>query len=87
MCVRGRGELLRSRVLDALGLVAEVTARPAVAYPNSGEDWAAGSVVGDSAYDVSLAPAWNRAGAAYIGGCCRVGPRDIAALAAAVNGA
>jgi homocysteine S-methyltransferase len=78
-----------SGVLDALGLVAEVTAGPAVAYPNSGEDWAAGkrSWEGDSAYDVSLASAWNRAGAAYIGGCCRVGPRDIAALAAAVNGA
>jgi homocysteine S-methyltransferase len=57
-----------------------------VAYPNSGEDWQAESRrwEGGSSYDVSLAPAWVEAGAAYVGGCCRVGPSDIAALATAV---
>jgi len=76
-----------SDVLPAVGLAAEVTRRPAVAYPNSGEEWTArtGRWVGGSSYDESLAPSWVRAGAGYLGGCCRTGPRDIAALAAAVN--
>ncbi|MGH3331325.1 MAG: homocysteine S-methyltransferase [Nocardioidaceae bacterium] len=74
-------------VLHAVGLAAEVTGRPAVAYPNSGERWDARTRrwEGGSSYDVSLVPGWIRAGAAYVGGCCRVGPRDIATLAAAIN--
>jgi homocysteine S-methyltransferase len=76
-----------SDVLHAVGLAAKVTGRPAVAYPNSGEEWEPRTRrwEGGSSYDVSLASGWIQAGAAYIGGCCRVGPRDIAALAAAVN--
>jgi homocysteine S-methyltransferase len=76
-------------VLPAVGLAAEVTGRPAVAYPNSGEEWAAESRrwAGGLSYDVSLAPGWVGAGARYVGGCCRVGPGDIAALAAAIDGA
>lgn len=76
-----------SDVLDAVRPVAEVTDRPAVACPKSGEQWGAGERRwrGDSAYDVSLASEWAQAGTAYVGGCCRVGPRDIAALAAAVK--
>jgi homocysteine S-methyltransferase len=70
-------------VLPALRAAAEVTDKPLVAYPNSGEDWDAvrRRWRGGSAYDVSLAPAWVEAGARYVGGCCRVGPDDIAALA------
>jgi len=57
--------------------------KPAVAYPNSGEAWDAearswtgpGSVV-----DAALAREWVAAGAAYVGGCCRVGSADIARL-------
>lgn len=69
-------------VLDAVRLAVEVTGRPAVAYPNSGEGWdAAGRTwVGGSAYDVGLVPDWVRAGASYVGGCCRVGPDTIAAV-------
>ena len=76
-----------SDVLDAVTLAARVTGRPGIAYPNSGEDWDASKRrwAGDASYDVSLVPSWIEAGAAYVGGCCRVGPRDIAALAAAVN--
>jgi homocysteine S-methyltransferase len=76
-----------SDVLPAVRLAVEVTGRPAVAYPNSGEDWEARTRQwhGGSSYDVSLAADWIRAGASYVGGCCRVGPRDIAALAVAVH--
>lgn len=74
-------------VLEAVSLAAQVTRKPAVAYPNSGEAWNARtrSWEGGSGYDARLAPAWVRAGAGYLGGCCRVGPRDIAAVAAAVH--
>jgi homocysteine S-methyltransferase len=66
----------------------EVTGKPAVAYPNSGEGWDAetrswtgsGSIV-----DAALALEWVAAGAAYVGGCCRVGSADIAQLAAGVR--
>jgi homocysteine S-methyltransferase len=70
-------------VLDAVRLATSVTGLPAVAYPNSGEDWDASARTwrGGSAYDVGLVPAWVEAGAGYVGGCCRVGPEDIAALA------
>lgn len=74
-------------VLHAVGLAAKLSGRPAVAYPNSGEEWDARTRhwAGGSSYDVSLVPSWIHAGAAYVGGCCRVGPQGIAALAAAVN--
>ncbi|HEX6875160.1 MAG TPA: homocysteine S-methyltransferase [Nocardioidaceae bacterium] len=76
-----------SDVLDAVRLAAEVTGKPAVAYPNSGEAWqsSTGRWAGGASYDVGLARGWVAAGARYVGGCCRVGPRDIAALAAAVG--
>jgi homocysteine S-methyltransferase len=74
-------------VLPAVALAAEVTGLPAVAYPNSGEAWDAEARRwrGGTSYDVGLARDWVRAGAAYVGGCCRVGPHAIAALAAAVT--
>jgi homocysteine S-methyltransferase len=61
----------------------EVTGKPAIAYPNSGEGWdpdsrswtGSGAVV-----DAALAREWVAAGAAYVGGCCRVGSADIARL-------
>ena len=36
--------------------------------------------------DPDLARSWVDAGAAYVGGCCRVGPNEIARLAAALSG-
>lgn len=76
-----------SDVRPAVELAVEATGRPAVAYPNSGEEWDARERrwQGGTSYDVDLARGWVEAGAAYVGGCCRVGPRDIAALAAAVT--
>ena len=76
-----------SDVLPAVVLATKITGKPAVAYPNSGEEWAARQRrwEGGSSYDSHLAADWIEAGAAYVGGCCRVGPGDIAALAAAVT--
>jgi homocysteine S-methyltransferase len=70
-------------VLEALEVARSVTGKPGVAYPNSGQGWDTGthSWSGPSAYDVTLAPSWVEAGAAYVGGCCQVGPSDITALA------
>lgn len=70
-------------VLPALEIARTVSGRPGVAYPNSGHGWDSGTHTwsGSASYDVTLAPAWVAAGAAYVGGCCQVGPADIAALA------
>ncbi|NJP45176.1 homocysteine S-methyltransferase [Actinacidiphila epipremni] len=71
-------------VLPAVELAVAVTGKPAVAYPNSGEQWnaAARRFEGTPAFAPALATAWQAAGARLIGGCCRVGPAQIAALRA-----
>lgn len=60
------------------------TTKPVVVYPNSGEQYdAAGHCWhGHGAAWVDAAPAWVAAGARLVGGCCRTGPEDIAALRA-----
>ncbi|HET8599975.1 MAG TPA: homocysteine S-methyltransferase [Segeticoccus sp.] len=70
-------------VLEAVRLAVATTGRPAVAYPNSGEQWDATlrRWRGGAAFDVGLVPVWVEAGAAYVGGCCRVGPPTISAVA------
>ncbi|MGW1182402.1 homocysteine S-methyltransferase [Streptomyces drozdowiczii] len=69
----------------AVRAAVEATGRPAVAYPNSGERWdaASGSWTGDATFDPGRVAAWRAAGARLVGGCCRVGPKEIARLAAA----
>ncbi|WP_432128019.1 homocysteine S-methyltransferase [Streptomyces sp. bgisy082] len=64
-----------------------VTGKPAVVYPNSGEHWDARARDwrGGSAFDPGRAAAWVRSGARLVGGCCRVGPSGIAALAEALT--
>ncbi|MFB8044098.1 homocysteine S-methyltransferase [Streptomyces hydrogenans] len=70
----------------ALTVAAEVTGKPGVVYPNSGERWDAttrawrGGTAFGPAEAPGLAAAWEAAGARLIGGCCRVGPGTIAAL-------
>lgn len=73
-------------VLPAVETAVAVTGKPAVAYPNSGETWDAGGRrwTGSATTPTTLAHDWLTAGASYIGGCCRVGPSDIRALAAAL---
>jgi homocysteine S-methyltransferase len=67
----------------AVALASRVTGKPAVVYPNSGEQWdaAARDWRGGSAYDPARVRAWHSAGARLVGGCCRVGPREIGELA------
>jgi homocysteine S-methyltransferase len=76
-----------SEVLPAAGLVAEVTDKPAVVYPNGGGDWDAQkrSWGGGSDDVAALAPDWVSAGARLVGGCCRVGPDEIGRLAASLT--
>jgi S-methylmethionine-dependent homocysteine/selenocysteine methylase len=57
--------------------------KPVVVYPNSGEGWdAAGRRwTGSPGIDADAVPRWVEAGARLVGGCCRVRPQHIAAIA------
>jgi homocysteine S-methyltransferase len=77
-------------VLAAVATARDVTGKPVIVYPNSGEGWDAHrrTWVGKSQqWSAELAPQWVAAGARIIGGCCRVRPEDIAALARQVSSA
>jgi homocysteine S-methyltransferase len=60
------------------------TAKPLLAYPNSGEIYDATtkgwSAIHETRAFADAAPEWHAAGARLIGGCCRTQPGDIAAL-------
>lgn len=68
---------------DAAAALALNTALPGVVYPNGGGTWDPESRSWLGAQDeiADLAPTWLRAGAALLGGCCRVGPAEIKELA------
>jgi homocysteine S-methyltransferase len=70
-------------VSAAVRTAVEVTGRPAVAYPNLGESWDSDTNTwgGDASFDVASAAGWVDDGAMLVGGCCRVGPTEIASLA------
>ena len=72
-----------------LAAAAEATERPRIAYPNGGDRWDATArrwvAEGDGAYDPGAVASWTTLGATWLGGCCGTGPREIAALAAAVR--
>jgi homocysteine S-methyltransferase len=74
-------------VLAAVVTARDVTGKPVIVYPNSGEGWDAHcrTWVGSSQWSAQLAPQWVAAGARIIGGCCRVRPDDIATLARQVS--
>lgn len=63
------------------------TGRPAVVYPNSGEGWDATRREWDGVptFEPGRVGGWVRDGARLVGGCCRVGPEQIASLAAALG--
>lgn len=71
-------------VRAAVEIAVAASGKPAIAYPNAGETWDADNHawVGTSSYDLTLVPSWRAAGAEHVGGCCRIGPGTIAALAA-----
>ncbi|MEV4923237.1 homocysteine S-methyltransferase [Streptomyces roseoverticillatus] len=72
---------------EAVRTAAEAARKPVVVYPNSGEEWdaAARSWKGEPAFTADRVTAWREAGARLVGGCCRVGPDEIAALARALG--
>lgn len=74
-------------VLDAVRIARGVTDALVVVYPNSGEHWDAVTRTwsGTAAVDPALITAWRAAGADLIGGCCRIGPAEIAAMAQALD--
>jgi homocysteine S-methyltransferase len=72
-----------SDVLPAIEAAREVTGKPVIVYPNSGEEWDARrrAWAGQSSYSFAQSRQWIAAGARIIGGCCRVRPSDIAQIA------
>jgi homocysteine S-methyltransferase len=74
-------------VAEVSGALAELgTSRPGVVYPNSGEVWHADAREwsGAASAIASNAGGWVDGGARLVGGCCRVGPDQIAEIARAV---
>ncbi|MFC8358637.1 homocysteine S-methyltransferase [Streptomyces griseorubiginosus] len=74
---------------DATTALALVSGLPGVVYPNGGGLWdpASRSWLGAQDEIADLAPFWLGAGAALVGGCCRVGPAEIKELADSVGAA
>ncbi|MEU0134962.1 homocysteine S-methyltransferase [Streptomyces sp. NPDC006296] len=68
----------------AVEVAAAATGKPVVVYPNSGEEWDADGRgwTGRGTFEAGRVRAWQEAGARLVGGCCRVGPSGIRALAA-----
>ncbi|WP_084724877.1 homocysteine S-methyltransferase [Streptacidiphilus melanogenes] len=67
---------------DAVALAAEVSGKPVVVYPNSGEGWdaAARTWTGPATFSPARVASWLDAGARLLGGCCRVSADQIEAL-------
>ncbi|WP_100501196.1 homocysteine S-methyltransferase [Geodermatophilus chilensis] len=63
--------------------------KPLVAYPNSGEGWdaVARRWTGTTGLSPVEALTWVDAGARLVGGCCRVGPTEVAQLTAVLRSA
>jgi len=74
-------------VPQAVRVAREVTGKPVIAYPNSGESWDAAARRWRGAKQVSpaLAAHWVAAGARIVGGCCRVTPAEIGGIATAAG--
>jgi len=70
-------------VAGAIDTARSVTRKPIVVYPNSGEQWDAKNRrwMGAAGFADSAVRDWVDRGATLVGGCCRVGPAEIAAIA------
>jgi S-methylmethionine-dependent homocysteine/selenocysteine methylase len=68
-------------------LAAATSDKPVVVYPNSGEGWdaVARHWTGSAGIAPDAVPGWVRDGARLVGGCCRVRPADIAAIARTIS--
>ncbi|KQV15688.1 MULTISPECIES: homocysteine S-methyltransferase [unclassified Kitasatospora] len=69
----------------AVRVAARASGKPVVVYPNSGESWQGRSWQGEPTFRPDRVTSWLADGARLVGGCCRVGPAQIRALAAAVR--
>ncbi len=76
-------------VLPLLGELRAATGKPLVVYPNSGEGWDAGRrcwlPAAEQAPFSELVRSWFAAGAQIVGGCCRIGPREVRTVRAAAD--
>jgi homocysteine S-methyltransferase len=74
-------------VTAAISVAREVTGKPVIVYPNSGEGWDSRQRrwTGAGRFSAELARQWVAARARIVGGCCRVRPFDIAKIAAEVH--
>lgn len=72
-------------VEDTIALAVQLTGKPVVVYPNSGERFLGGRWSGPVTFGPALARRWASAGARLIGGCCQVGPAAISALGAGLS--
>ncbi len=74
---------------EAIRALKAGTGKAIVVYPNSGEQWDGQTRSWRGSWDhdslAALAPQWVSAGARMMGGCCRIGPPEIAALDQALN--
>ncbi len=75
-----------SEAAAAVAVAAEVTGKPVVVYPNSGEQWDARARrwTGSALDPTASVQRWIADGARLVGGCCRVTPAAISAIAKAV---
>jgi homocysteine S-methyltransferase len=73
---------------ELIARIRAATTLPIVVYPNSGEGWDAvarsWAGAGPGRVDAEAVRRWRALGAELIGGCCRVGPDQIEALAPAM---
>lgn len=71
-------------ILPLIQAIRAVTAKRIAVYPNSGETWVPETRGWTGTSDPSLfgdlAATWRKAGADWIGGCCRTGPQHIRAI-------
>ena len=74
-------------VAAAVEVAARASGKPVVAYPDSGEVWDAAARRWTGSPDPATADAlaWAAAGARLVAGCCRVGPAQVAQIAAALG--
>lgn len=68
-------------------LAANVTGKPVVAYPNSGEGWDAErrAWIGHRGFAADQVTSWVDGGARLVGGCCRVHPEDITLMSQVIQ--
>jgi homocysteine S-methyltransferase len=74
-------------VAELVREAANLSGKPVVVYPNSGEAWDADRRrwVGDPAFSAAAVNDWIDNGARLVGGCCRVRPEDIADVKAVAD--